>query len=419
MKIYDNTEVPEKAVLVGVHTGSNDYLSDCTDESMDELELLAQTAGAEVEARFVQNRPAIENATYIGEGKAEEIRFFCKDNDIDIVIFDDELTGSQMRNLEDLLDVHVIDRSALIMDIFASRANTREGKLQVELAQLQYYLPRLTGSFVRLSRQGGGIGTRGPGETKLETDKRHIRDKISIIKKQIAEVVKNRETQRRQREKEDILQIALVGYTNAGKSTLLNYLTGAGVLAEDKLFATLDPTSRKLTLPDGTKAVLTDTVGFIRKLPHHLINAFKSTLEEAIFADVLVHVADISSPQINDNIRVVEDLLKELGADNKPIITALNKCDINCGEIVPPTLNTVKISAKDGMGIEDLLNKIVDALPEKRTRVKVLIPYSKGSIVSEIYKTASINSEEHTADGTLFDITVDKKGYSIVSDFIV
>lgn len=419
MRIYDNTEVPEKAVLVGVHTDRMDALSDCTDESMDELELLAQTAGAEVCGRFVQNRPFADNATYIGEGKAEEIRYFCTDNEIDVVICDDELTGSQVRNLEELLDVHVIDRSALIMDIFAARAKTREGKLQVELAQLQYYLPRLTGSFVQLSRQGGGIGTRGPGETKLETDRRHIRNKIALIKKQISEVSKNRETQRRQRKKEQVLQIALVGYTNAGKSTLLNCLTDAGVLAEDKLFATLDPTSRKLTLPDGTKTILTDTVGFIRKLPHHLIDAFKSTLEEAVFADVLIHVADMSSPQVNDNITVVEKLLDELGAGDKPVVTALNKCDCGCETAVRPVPNRVEISAKKNINIDGLLKTVNDVLPEKRVKVKVLIPYSKGGVVSEIYKNAHIDREEHTAEGTLMDITVDKKCYSIVSDYIV
>lgn len=419
MKLYDTLETPEKAVLVGVHTGSRDYLSDCTDESMEELALLAETAGAEVIGSFMQNRPVIDNATYIGEGKAEEIRFFCQDNDADIVIFDDELSGSQVKNLEKLLDMHVIDRSALIMDIFAARAKTREGKLQVELAQLQYYLPRLTGSFVNLSRLGGGIGTRGPGETKLETDRRHIRSRITNIKEQLREVEKNRETQRRQRTKERIPQIALVGYTNAGKSTLLNYLTDAGVLAEDKLFATLDPTARKMTLPDGTNVILTDTVGFIRKLPHHLIKAFKSTLEEAVYADVLVHVADSSSEQLADNITVVENLLEELHAGDKPIITALNKADIKQEDVLPPVKNVVEISAKTGYHIDKLLSMLCDVLPEKRVQLKILIPYSDGKAVAKMHELAHVNSEEHTPEGTLMDVVVDSKGLSIVSEYIV
>ncbi len=418
MELHDITEQPERVVLVGVHTGNRSQLEDSTEESMQELEMLAQTAGAEVVATFTQNRPAIENATYVGEGKAEEIQIFCEQNDIDIVICDDELTGSQVKNLENLVGTRVMDRSALIMDIFASRARTKEGKLQVELAQLQYYLTRLTGSFVNLSRLGGGIGTRGPGETKLETDRRHIRDKITFIKRQLDEVEKNRDVQRKQRIKEGMQQVALVGYTNAGKSTLLNYLTDAGVLAEDKLFATLDPTARKLVLPDGTPVVLTDTVGFIRKLPHHLIKAFRSTLEEAVIADVLIHVADASSPQVEENIEVVENLLIELGATDKPILTVFNKTDL-AEDFISNKEMSVSISAKTGTNVENMLEMLCDAMPEKRHRIKVLIPYSQGRLVSAIYGFANINSEEHTAEGTLMDITVDTKGYNTVSDFIV
>jgi len=417
--LHETIELPEKAVLVGVHTGRMDYLNDCTEESMTELELLANTAGAEVVGHFVQNKHSIDRATYIGEGKAEEIRLFCVDNDVDMVIFDDELSGSQVRNLEKLLDIHVIDRSALIMDIFAASAKTREGKLQVELAQLQYFLPRLTGSFVNLSRLGAGIGTRGPGETKLETDRRHIREKISFIKEQLQEVEKNRNTQRRKRVKDGICQVAIVGYTNAGKSTLLNYLTDAGILAEDKLFATLDPTARKLELPNGANAVLIDTVGFIRKLPHHLIKAFKSTLEESVYADVLIHVADSSSPEINDNITVVEELLRQLGADDKPIITAYNKIDIKGDTILPIRKNSVEISAKTGFGVDKLLLTLCDVMPQKRTSLEVLIPYNKGGLVSQIHDFAHINSEEHTESGTLLNIVVDSKDVGIVSDYIV
>ena len=418
MNLHETIERPERVVLVGVHTGCRNELEDSTEESMRELELLAETAGAEVVAHFVQNRPAVDNATYVGEGKAEEICAFCENNEIDIVICDDELSGSQVRNLEELVKTRVMDRSALIMDIFASRARTKEGKLQVELAQLQYYLTRLTGSFVNLSRLGGGIGTRGPGETKLETDRRHIRNRISVIRKQLEEVEKNRENQRKQRIKEGMQQIALVGYTNAGKSSLLNYLTDAGVLAEDKLFATLDPTARKLTLPDGSPVVLVDTVGFIRKLPHHLIKAFRSTLEEAVIADVLVHVIDASSPQLDQNTEVVETLLTELGAAQKPIVTAFNKADL-CQEFVPKKQMSVDISAKTGYNVDRLLDMLCEAMPEKRHRVKVLIPYDKGSLISVIYKNANINSEEHTADGTLMDITADHKTFNLVSDYIV
>lgn len=418
MDLYETSERPERVVLVGVHTGSRDELNDCTEESMQELELLAQTAGAEVVAQFVQNRPAVENATYVGEGKAEEIRDFCQHQEIDIIICDDELTGSQVRNLEDFIGIRVMDRSSLIMDIFAQRAKTKEGKLQVELAQLQYYLTRLTGSFVNLSRLGGGIGTRGPGETKLETDRRHIRNRISVIRKQLEEVEKNRENQRRQRIKEGLQQIALVGYTNAGKSSLLNYLTDAGVLAEDKLFATLDPTARKLTLPDGSPVILVDTVGFIRKLPHHLIKAFRSTLEEAVIADVLVHVVDASSPQLEQNVEVVEGLLNELGASQKPIVTAFNKIDL----VENFSLNkqmSVEISVKKGHNIDSLLETLCNAMPEKRHRIKVLIPYDKGAVLPIIYAKSSVNYEEHTPEGTLMDITVDAKTYNMVSDFIV
>lgn len=418
MNLYDTQERPERVVLVGVHTGCRNELEDSTEESMNELELLSQTAGAEVVAHFVQNRPSVDNATYVGEGKAEEIRQFCEFNEIDIVICDDELTGSQVRNLEGLVNTRVMDRSSIILDIFASRARTKEGKLQVELAQLQYYLTRLTGSFVNLSRLGGGIGTRGPGETKLETDRRHIRNRISVIKDQLEEVEKNREVQRKQRIKEGMQQVALVGYTNAGKSTLLNYLTDAGVLAEDKLFATLDPTARKLTLPDGTPVVLVDTVGFIRKLPHHLIKAFRSTLEEAVIADVLVHVVDGSSPQLEQNISVVETLLYQLEAKDKPIITAYNKCDLCEGNMFTDKLS-VEISAKTGKNIDVLLDTMCDAMPEKRRRITVLIPYDKGNLISIIYKNANVNSEEHTEHGTKMDITVDLKTYSLVSDYLV
>ncbi len=419
MELFDTAKKQSRVVLVGVHTGARDEINDCTTESLDELELLSQTAGAVCEGRFVQNKQSIDSATYIGEGKANEIRLFCLDNNIDIAIFDDELTGTQIRNLEDMLEVRVMDRSSLILDIFATRAKTAEGKLQVELAQLRYYLSRLTGSFVNLSRLGGGIGTRGPGETKLETDRRHIRNKISLLKEQLLEVEKNRQTQRRKRVKDGILQIAVVGYTNAGKSTLLNYLTDAGVLAEDKLFATLDPTSRKLTLPDGTNAVLTDTVGFIRKLPHHLINAFKSTLEEAVYADILIHVVDGSSTEMFDNMTVANNLLHDLKADVKPTVVAFNKCDLETPDILGVTENSIAISAKTGYNVDKLLQKIIDVNPNKRTKLKLLIPYDKGSMLSVIYKDAHIISEQHTEKGTEMEIIADERLKGLVAEFVI
>lgn len=415
-----NIEKPERVVLAGVHTGANDVLNDTTDESIKELALLVETAGGEVIGEFVQNRSGIDHTTYVGEGKVQEIKQFCKDNEIDTVIFDDELSGAQIRNLERELDIKVTDRSALIMDIFAQRAQTKEGKIQVELAQLRYLLPRLSGSSDRLSRLGGGIGTRGPGETKLESDRRHIRNRIAALSDQLDEVIKNREIQRHTREKEEIWQVAIIGYTNAGKSTLLNYLTQAGVLAEDKLFATLDPTARRLTLEDATQLVMIDTVGFVRKLPHHLIKAFRSTLEEATIADLLVHVVDCSSSEAYNQIIVVEKLLDELGATDKPILTVFNKKDlITDRSMVPPVKNSVWISAKSGDGVDEMLKMIKELLPETMHRLQVLIPYNQGHIVSAIYEKAVINCEEHTEKGTKLDITIDHKLLGMVDGFLV
>lgn len=416
----ETTEKRERVVIAGVHTGSNDVLQDTTEESMKELALLVETAGGEVIGEFVQNRASIENATYVGEGKAQEIRQFCIDNEIDLVIFDDELSGSQIRNLERDIERKVTDRSALIMDIFAQRAQTREGKIQVELAQLRYTLPRLSGSSDKLSRLGGGIGTRGPGETKLESDRRHIRTRIQSLSEQLDEVVKNRETQRHARKKEEILQVAIIGYTNAGKSTLLNCLTQAGVLAEDKLFATLDPTARRLTLEDGTQLILIDTVGFIRKLPHHLIKAFRSTLEEAAMADLLIHVVDSSSPEAYNQIVVVEKLLAELDAGDKPIITVFNKMDkVEDRGLVPPIKHSVWISAKSGEGVEGMLRLTKELLPETKHRLDVMIPYSEGHIVSALYDKAIINHEEYTDQGTRMDITIDRKYLGMVEGYLV
>lgn len=410
----------ERVVLVGVHTGALNPLEDTTEESMEELALLVETAGGEVVGEFVQNRPVIDNGSFVGDGKLEEIAEFCHNNDVDTLIFDDELTGAQIRNIEREVKIKVTDRSALILDIFAQRALTREGKIQVELAQLKYRLPRLTGSSVGLSRLGGGIGTRGPGETKLESDRRHIRTRIATLSDRLEDVVKNRETQRHARKKENIPQVSIIGYTNAGKSTLLNYLTDAGVLAEDKLFATLDPTARKLTLEDGTEIILVDTVGFIRKLPHHLIKAFRSTLEEASLADLLLHVVDSSSPYCCEQIEVTRKLLDELGASDKPVITVFNKSDVADASIpMPPVENGVHISAKTGKNVDKMLAMIKQLLPQTKMKLKVLIPYDKGSMLSRIYDNAVVRGEEHTAEGTVLDIIIDKKLFGIVEGFVI
>ncbi|MDD4688216.1 MAG: GTPase HflX [Eubacteriales bacterium] len=413
-------EAKERVVLVGVHTGALNPLEDTTEESMEELALLVETAGGEVVGEFVQNRPGIDKGTFVGDGKLIEIRDFCQMNDVDALIFDDELTGAQIRNIEREVKIKVTDRSALILDIFAQRALTREGKIQVELAQLKYMLPRLTGSSANLSRLGGGIGTRGPGETKLESDRRHIRGRILTLSQRLEEVVKNREIQRHARKKENIPQISIIGYTNAGKSTLLNYLTDAGVLAEDKLFATLDPTARKLTLEDGTELILVDTVGFIRKLPHHLIKAFRSTLEEAALADVLLHVVDSSSSYCCEQIEVTKKLLDELGAGSKPVVTVFNKADIADTSVpMPPVENAVYISAKTGKNVDKMLEIIKKILPETKMNLRVLIPYDKGALLAPIYANAVVKGEEHTEDGTLLEIIIDKKLFSIVEGYVL
>ena len=320
MDFIEFEEKKEKAVLVCVDMGLYD-----AESSLDELEELARTAGAEVAARVTQKRDKPDSAYYIGTGRLDELKTFCEENECDLIIFDSELTPSQLRNVEDYTDVRVIDRTTLILDIFAGRARTNEGKLQVELAQLKYSLPRLSGKGIQLSRLGGGIGTRGPGETKLESDRRHIRRRIASLTQELEKVESRRNDLRKRRKKDGIPTVAIVGYTNAGKSTLMNALTNAGVLAEDKLFATLDPTARGLDLPDGRRVMLVDTVGLVRRLPHHLVEAFKSTLEEAVVADVILNVCDASSDECAEHLRVTDDLLQSLGCMGKPIISVMNK----------------------------------------------------------------------------------------------
>lgn len=391
-----------RAILIGADTGEYD-----AESSMDELSELAKTAGAEELARVLQKREAYEPATVIGEGKLAEVKELCGSLGAELLIFDCELTASQIRNVEDETDVRVIDRTMLILDIFAGRAVSREGKLQVELAQLKYRLPRLMGIGASLSRLGGGIGTRGPGETQLETDRRHIRRRIDKLSAELKELEERRGYARDRRKKDSVQVGAIVGYTNAGKSTLLNLLTGADVLAEDKLFATLDPTSRAIELPDGRSLLLVDTVGLIRRLPHHLVEAFKSTLEEAACADIIIHVCDVSDPEAAEKADVTLKTLAELGAAEIPVVTVLNKCDL-LTENIPEDDSTVKISAKKAQGIDRLLKVVAANLPETAKRMKLLLPYDKAGFTAKLRENGKVFTEEYTETGVLVDALVDQ-----------
>ena len=394
-----------RAVLVSADTGEFD-----AERSLDELEELSRTAGVEVAARVTQKRPAQDSATVIGSGRLEQLAEEAEALDVNLIIFDCELTANQTRNIEKILDIRVIDRTTLILDIFAGRAVTKEGRLQVELAQQKYRLPRLAGKGVELSRLGGGIGTRGPGESKLETDKRHIRRRIEALEAELKELERRRELHRARRKKDNVLSAAIVGYTDVGKSTLLNALTDAGVLAENKLFATLDITSRAIELPDGRSVLLIDTVGLIRRLPHNLVEAFKSTLEEAAAADIIINLIDISAEDGYEQAQVTAELLEELGCGDIPRIDVLNKCDM-----LPESENircdgrTVKISAKQKKGFDELLNCIARNLPETSVRGKFVIPYDKTGILNTIRIDGKILSEEYLPEGTLIDAIVDKK----------
>ena len=400
-----------KAILVGADTGEYD-----AESSMDELSELAQTAGAQELARVIQKREAYEAATVIGEGKLAEVKELCGSLGAELLIFDCELTASQIRNVEDETDVRVIDRTMLILDIFAARAVSREGKLQVELVQLKYRLPRLMGIGASLSRLGGGIGTRGPGETQLETDRRHIRRRIDKLSAELKELEERRGYARTRRRKDSVQVGAIVGYTNAGKSTLLNLLTGAGVLAEDKLFATLDPTSRSIELPDGRSLLLVDTVGLIRRLPHHLVEAFKSTLEEAACADIIIHVCDASDPEAAEKADVTLRTLADLGAAEIPVVTVLNKCDL-LTENIPEDSTTVKISAKHAQGIDRMLRVIAENLPETAKRMKLLLPYGKAGFTAKLRENGKVFSEEYTGDGVLVDALVDQMLIKQMSEY--
>lgn len=414
MELKSNEEKITQALLVSVDTGGFD-----AEASLDELFELVKSAGAEPVLSVCQKLSRPETATYVGSGKLKEITEICQAKEIDLLVFDCELTPSQIKNIETETDVRCIDRTMLILDIFALRAKSKEGKLQVELAQLKYLLPRLTGKGVAMSRLGGGIGTRGPGETKLETDRRHIRRKMETLKEQLMEVEKHRNQLRSRRDKDGVITVAIVGYTNAGKSTLMNLLTDAGVLAQDKLFATLDPTSRALKLPEGNTVMLIDTVGLIRRLPHHLVEAFKSTLEEAAQSDVILNVCDASNEEAQVHMNVTRDLLYELGCGDTPVITVLNKCDLLPEEINIPSIseNTVKISAKYGTGIDRLLTTIEANLPVKMKRANFLIPFAKGGLSAEIRKRGTIYSEEYVAEGVKTDALVDIITYEKIKEF--
>ncbi|BBF41436.1 GTP-binding protein HflX [Lachnospiraceae bacterium KM106-2] len=397
-ELYDIEEVKERVILVGVA----DYDNDDTKESLDELEELAKTANAETVAKVIQNRDRIHPGTYIGKGKIEEVRLLAEQLHATCIVCDDELSPAQLKNLEDALQLKVIDRTVMILDIFAGRATTREGKIQVELAQLRYRATRLVGLRSSLSRLGGGIGTRGPGEKKLEMDRRLIKDRISQLKKELAGVTQARETLRAQRSKNPIPIVAIVGYTNAGKSTLLNTLTNAGVLEEDQLFATLDPTTRKLQLESGQEILLTDTVGFIRKLPHHLIEAFKSTLEEAKYADIILHVVDCSNPVYDKQMHIVYETLHNLGVKDKPIITAFNKVDRLEEEISLKDLKadkTIKISAKNGINLDGLLNTFEEVLRDRKVLIERLFSYNDAGKIQFIRKYGQLLEEEYKEDG--------------------
>ena len=405
-------EIEERVILVGVQMNDGED----TEESLEELSELAKTAGAQTVGTIIQNREAVHPGTYIGKGKIEEVRSLVLAMDANGVICDDELSPAQLNNLERELDCKVMDRTLLILDIFARRAVTSEGKIQVELAQLRYRSARLVGLRESLSRLGGGIGTRGPGEKKLETDRRLIRTRISALKEELKQVEKHRELIRGKRAKGNLKTAAIVGYTNAGKSTLLDVLTGAEVLSEDKLFATLDPTTRLLELSDGQQILLTDTVGFIRKLPHHLVEAFKSTLEEAKYADYIIHVVDSSNPQAEKQMHIVYETLRELGAVGKPVITLFNKQDKTETEQIRDLKadHTLKISAKTGEGLEEFKELLGELLSEGMIYVERVFPYQEAGKIQLIRERGQLLSEEYTEAGIAVTARVPKEIYAYV-----
>ena len=402
----------EKAVLVGLNADCFRPEETATEESLDELEALLETAGGECTAKVLQNRKTPDPHSFIGEGKAQEVRELLENTGANLVVFDNDLSPSQIRALEELTDATVLDRSALILDIFAQRAKTAEGRLQVELAQYQYLLPKLSGMGKSMSRLGGGIGTRGPGETKLETDRRHIRERIDRLKTELAEVRKVRGVQRERRMKNAVPVVALVGYTNAGKSTLLNQLTGAGIPANDRLFDTLDTTTRRLRVSDHLEVLLSDTVGFIAKLPHHLVEAFKATLEELQYADLLLHVIDASDPQREEHIAVVDRLIEQLAKPGVPVLRCYNKADLlNDISDYPIGERNIPICARSGVGMDELLTRIEQTLLGELHEVTLLLPYAQGGVLDVLHQQAQVHKVEYTAEGIEVSLTCKEELY--------
>ena len=414
---FDQT-TQERAVLVGLNADCFTKEQTATEETLEELEALLETAGGFCTGKVLQNRHTPDSHSFIGEGKALEVKMLAEATASTMVIFDNELSPGNIRALEEIIGVTVLDRSALILDIFAQRAKTKEGRLQVELAQYKYLLPRLSGMGASLSRQGGGIGTRGPGETKLESDRRHIRERINRLEQELEQVRKVRGVQRERRMKNSVPVVAIVGYTNAGKSTLLNQLTGAGIPANNRLFDTLDTTSRLLSVSDNLDVILSDTVGFIAKLPHHLVNAFRATLEELEYADLLLHVIDASDPHREEHIQVVEKLIAKLAKPETPVLRCYNKADLVYPEDIPFGENVVAISAKQGKNMDGLLHAMEKALGHARHHVLVRLPYAMGGMVETLHDGAQVNSVEYTADGIEVDAVLDDILYGRLREYV-
>ena len=413
----------ERAILIGMEWGRNDSLW-TVDDSLEELKQLADTAGATVIKKFIQKRPKPDPAFFIGRGKVQELALYAQQENIDLCIFDDELSPAQQRNIESVMGIRILDRTALILDIFAQRARTNEGKLQVELAQLQYTLPRIMGKGLMLSRLGGGIGTRGPGETKLEVDRRRIRDRIAFIKDQIEKVKAVRSLHRSKRKKNNVFEVSLVGYTNAGKSTLLNTLTNSDIYAKDQLFATLDPTTRQLTLPNKQEIIITDTVGFIQRLPHQLIAAFRSTLEVVTEADLLVHVIDVSHELYKEQAAAVHEVLKEIGAETKPVITVYNKIDklppdSKLADRLELEEDTVCISAAKKLNLETLQQMIESHLKSKAVEVTLCIPYAETAKAAQLHETANVLEQEYTENGAVMKVILPVEDLEAYNEYIL
>lgn len=409
----------ETAVLAGLNADSLPDIENSNEASLDELEALLETAGGQCVAKVLQNKDAPDPRTFIGAGKAEEIRDLVNDLEADMVVFDNELNASQIRALEEVTGVTVLDRSTLILDIFAQRAKTREGRLQVELAQYKYLLPRLSGMGKSMSRLGGGIGTRGPGETKLETDRRHIRSRISKLESELADVRKVRGVQRESRIKNEVPTVALVGYTNSGKSTILNLFTDAQIPANDRLFDTLDTTSRKFTVSDTFKVILSDTVGFIDKLPHHLVEAFKATLEELQYADLLLHIVDISNPDWEKHMEVVQRLISELAREGTPVIEVFNKIDLVEKSALPGGAGRVYLSAKTGEGSESLRQLIISELGAGQKCVNLLLPYDRSDLLDMLYRQAKVEQADYTDEGISVRLICNMKQYGLLREYIL